>query len=417
MDGLSLPMSDTPSNGDPQMSPVSTHPNWLVGNPTLVQQWAALWIGSAGLLVLGLQPILLGALFSEQRVNFDELALIATAEFIMIALGSILAATVISTKHLRIKSATLMLLLGVLNYAVSFATTANELLLVRSIAGLVEGGTVAVSIELITRCRHTERMGGYFISLQTLAQCALAALLALWIVPLSGSNGGFNVLAIVCFASITVALLVPAEYEKLIKQKDNLDGVFTLRSALALLAIFSFFLFIGSLWAFLEPLGAQYGIDARHVGMLVSISLGVQVAGAICATLIDRRLDYRVAMIASVIAAAGAALTLGNQPSMLGFWVSALVVAFLWMFITPYQIALTVAADKSRATALLLPAAQLLGAALGPIGASLFIINDDVGAVPYFGVAALSCSLSASCVLLILLAGNTVTLDTKDKPY
>ncbi|TGT07129.1 MFS transporter, partial [Mesorhizobium sp. M8A.F.Ca.ET.213.01.1.1] len=39
--------------------------DWLVGNPTGLQLASALWIGSVGLLILGLQPVLLGALFSE----------------------------------------------------------------------------------------------------------------------------------------------------------------------------------------------------------------------------------------------------------------------------------------------------------------------------------------------------------------
>ncbi|QND53888.1 MFS transporter [Phyllobacterium sp. 628] len=387
------------------MAPVQSssvhNPDWLVGNPTRIQQWAALWIGSAGLQILGLQPILLGALYSEKRVNFDELALIATAEFITIALGSVIAGMLISTRHLRAKSAVLLILLAALNYAVSYATTANELLLVRSVAGLVEGGTVAISVELIARSRHAERLGGFFISLQTLAQCLLAALLALWAVPLMGSNGGFHVLAGICVLSLAAAFFVPSEYGLLPKQVSNMDGVLTVRAILALLAIFTFFLFIGSLWAFLEPLGARYGIDAQTVGLLVSASLAFQVLGAVTATFVDRRLDYRVSIVVCALIAIAASAVLANHPSVSLFWTAALVIAFLWMFITPYQIGLAVAADSSRSTALLLPAAQILGAALGPLAASAFITNDDVGVVPWFGIAALLCSLALFGVFLV----------------
>ena len=65
--------------------------DWLVGRPSGVQVWAALWIGSVGLLILGLQPLLLGALLDERRVDLDQLGLIATAEIIAIGLGSALA--------------------------------------------------------------------------------------------------------------------------------------------------------------------------------------------------------------------------------------------------------------------------------------------------------------------------------------
>src|SRR5207244_5893946 len=62
--------------------------DWLVGNPTGPQLASALWIGSVGLLILGLQPVLLGALYTEGHVTGDELALVATAEMIAIAIGS-----------------------------------------------------------------------------------------------------------------------------------------------------------------------------------------------------------------------------------------------------------------------------------------------------------------------------------------
>ncbi len=396
------------------MAPVqSSSPHssdWLVGNPTRIQQWAALWIGSAGLQILGLQPILLGALYSEKRVNFDELALIATAEFITIALGSVIAGMLISTRHLRVKSAVLLAALAVLDFAVSYATTPNELLLVRSLAGLVEGGTVAISIELIARSRHAERLGGFFISLQTLAQCILAAILALWVVPAMGSSGGFHVLAIVCLGSLAISALVPGEYGELPKQPSNMDGVFSVRAILALLVIFTFFLFIGSLWAFLEPLGALYAIDAQTVGLLVSASLAFQVLGAVCATWIDRHLDYRLSIILCVLAAIAASAILADHPSISMFWAAALVIAFLWMFITPYQIGLAVAADSSRSTALLIPAAQILGAALGPLAASVFITNDNVGIVPWFGMGALLCSLGLFGMFLMFSRRRAITV-------
>ena len=221
---------------------------------------------------------------SLSRVNFDELALIATAEFVMIAIGSAIAGMLVSARHLRLKSAILLIALAVLNYAMSFAATPNEILLDRSLAGLVEGGAVAISIELIARSRHAERLGGFFISLQTLAQCILAAVLAMWIIPAMGSNGGFLVLAVVSLASLVISALVPGSYGELPSQPGNLDGVLSLRAILALLVIFTFFLFIGALWAFLEPLGATVRHRRPSVELLVSVSLAVQVLGALAAS-------------------------------------------------------------------------------------------------------------------------------------
>ncbi|WP_343221653.1 MFS transporter [Mesorhizobium silamurunense] len=191
--------------------------DWLVGNPTSLQLASALWIGSVGLLILGLQPVLLGALYTEGHVTGDELALVATAEMIAIAIGSGVVAMLLPARNMRRKSAVLLVLLALANFWTAYAITPNSLIAARTLAGLAEGGLVAVATELIARSRRAERVGGYFVTLQTLAQCALALLLALYAVPAAGSSGGFVVLGIVCLISLVVARIVPDDYADLPK--------------------------------------------------------------------------------------------------------------------------------------------------------------------------------------------------------
>ncbi|TIO20695.1 MAG: MFS transporter, partial [Mesorhizobium sp.] len=155
-----------------------------------------LWIGSVGLLILGLQPVLLGALYSEGHVTGDELALVATAEMIAIAIGSAIVAMLLPARNMRWKSAALLVLLALANFWTAYAMSSNALIGARTLAGLAEGGLVAVATELIARSRRAERIGGYFVTLQTLAQCALALLLALYAVPAAGAAGGFVALGV-----------------------------------------------------------------------------------------------------------------------------------------------------------------------------------------------------------------------------
>jgi MFS family permease len=380
--------------------------DWLVGNPSGIQVAAALWIGSVGLLILGLQPVLLGALFDEHRINLDELGLIATAEIIAIGVGSAVATMLFSTRHLRVKCSILLLALAALNAAMSSAETPNAILLVRTLAGVVEGGMVAVSIELIARSRHAERMGGVFVALQTLAQCALVFGLGKWVIHATdagatGANAGFLVLAVVSLMSVAAALLGPAEYGELPKQKGRMDGVLTLRSILALLGIFAFFMFVGAIWAFLEPLGGKNGIDSRTVAFMVSASLAAQVLGALAATWLQAHIGYRAAIPACSLLGLAASIVLGIHPSLTQFWAAVLVIGVIWMFVIPFMIGQTIDADSSRSTALLIPAAQLCGAALGPLAASTLVVGDDARAVPMFSIGAVIASLMLFGLFLI----------------
>ncbi|MEP6565516.1 MAG: MFS transporter [Mesorhizobium sp.] len=360
--------------------------DWLVGNPTSGQLASALWIGSVGLLILGLQPVLLGALYTEGHVSGDELALVATAEMIAIAIGSAVVAMLLSAHNMRWKSAALLILLSLANFWAAYAVSANTLISARAVAGLAEGGLVAVATELIARSRRAERIGGYFVTMQTLAQCALALLLALYIIPAAGSAGGFIVLAVVCIASLAVAFIVPADYAELPKD-ENLANVLTAPSLTALLSVFCYFMFFGAIWAFLEPLGAQYGIDGRTVGLIVSASLGAQVLGAMTATAFEARIDYRLAIAAIGVIAFASSVILASGPGLTVFWTAALVMGFILLFIVPYQIRLAITADETRTAVLLVPAAQLFGLAIGPIAASLLIDGKDFRPVPEFAAA------------------------------
>jgi MFS transporter, DHA1 family, inner membrane transport protein len=84
------------------------------------------------------------------------------------------------------------------------------------------------------------------------------------------------------------------------------------------------------------------------------------------------------------------------------FWAASLAIGFVWMFIIPFQVGMAVAADQTRSTALLVPAANLIGAGLGPLAASIFIAGNDVGPVPYFGIGA----VVASIALLVLFRAH-----------
>jgi predicted MFS family arabinose efflux permease len=210
------------------------------------------------------------------------------------------------------------------------------------------------------------------------------------------------VLAIVSAASIAAALLVPAEYGAIPRQSGSLDGVRTLRSILALLGILTFFMGIGAVWAFLEPLGARRGIDAQTVAFMVSANLGVQVLGALAATWLEARLDYRLVLLTSalVIAAATAALEVASLPI---FWAAVLAIGFVWLFVIPFQVGQTVAADSSRGAVLLAPTAIFCGVALGPLGASAFVTGEDASAALFFAIGAIAASLALFGLFLVIL--------------
>ncbi|MAY63934.1 MAG: MFS transporter [Rhizobiales bacterium] len=388
------------------MDPVGEHASasngnadWLVGHPKGTAQAAALWAGSAGLLILGLQPILLGALFSDNRVDFDELALAATAEILAIGIGSVLAAFVINTRHLRSKAALLLALVAAGDLLTAWAPSPDMIIVLRGLTGFAEGGLVAFAVELIARSRHPGRYGGYFVTMQTIAQSLMAALLAFFVIGSSGSKGGFIALGIACLLSIAATVFMPVSYGELPEPDDKgQSGIWRPLPLIALGCIFFFYMFLGAVWAFLEPLAGEAGISARTAALMVSVSLAAQVAGAGSATLVESRLPFIPVLLAAGAIAAVIAAALAGHPDTAMFWALAMSTGFIWLFVVPFQIRMTITADDSRKTALLVPAAQLCGAALGPAFASAFISGASVTPVAWF-----ACGSAGMSVLLALV--------------
>ncbi len=382
---------------------------WIVGNPGVAEFAAALFVGSVGLLILGLQPVLLGALYSEGRMTFDELALAATLEMIAIAAGSAVMALAFAPRGLRPKAACLLLVLAALSHITAIAGSPAMIVGIRTLAGVAEGGLVAIATELIARSTRPERMGGIFLTIQTMVQCLLAMLLSLLVVPAYGSAGGFQTLTVVCIVALAAVPLLPQHYEEIPAAGKADAGIAGPTALLALAIIFTFYLFIGAIWAFLEPLGLASGVSSQTVGLITAAALAVQVGGAFAATLIERRLEYRTAITLSTAGGLVAAGLFAALPGVALFWLAALVTGFVWLFVVPYQIRLTIVADPSRRTALLVPAAQLLGAALGPAGASLLISGDDVRAVPFFGMSCLAVTLLLLAVFCLKVGHSGIS--------
>ncbi|TIO90257.1 MAG: MFS transporter, partial [Mesorhizobium sp.] len=339
--------------------------------------------------------------YSEGHVTGDELALVATAEMIAIAIGSAIVAMLLPARNMRWKSAALLVLLALANFWTAYAMSSNALIGARTLAGLAEGGLVAVATELIARSRRAERIGGYFVTLQTLAQCALALLLALYAVPAAGAAGGFVALGVVCLLSLVVAWIVPDDYADLPKD-EHFANVLTLPAITALLSIFCYFMFFGAVWAFLEPLGAEFGIDGRTVGLMVSASLAAQVMGAMTATVFEARIDYRFAITVIGAIATISSVLLASGPGLLVFWSVAMVMGFILLFIVPYQIRLAITADETRNAVLLVPAAQLFGLAIGPVAASLLIDGQNFRPVPEFAAASALASVALLGVFVLV---------------
>jgi len=72
----------------------------------------------------------------------------------------------------------------------------------------------------------------------------------------------------------------------------------------------------------------------------------------------------------------------------------------VWLFMLPFHIGLAFRVDASGRLASLVPAAQLLGSAFGPLVASFIVEGENASAVPM-----LSAGFAVAAGVLVLLQG------------
>lgn len=359
----------------------------------------ALTVGVVALLIAGLQPVVLGGLESEGRLTASQIGLAATVELLALGLTCGLAAAFLKPDRVRLKLA----LACMAHAGAMFGTclvTGVAVIAMRGAAGVFAGLMLWAAISTITRAERPERLSGVFVTVQTLAQLVLAAVLPATVVPWFGINGALEALGVISMLTAVAALAGANSYSPLPKAAKGGGGI-GLRPLLGLAACFLFMAFIVALWVYLEPLAELSGMSAKQAGLAVAVALGMQVAGGAAATLAARRWQRPGIVLLAVGALNGGILAiLFGAPQAALFMGAVAVFGFLWLFALPFQTLLLIQLDPTRRAAMQLGTAQLLGSSFGPLVASFVVSNDEVrGAV----------GLSAALLVLALIAIGLLT--------
>ena len=344
---------------------------------------AALAIGTIAVLMVGVQPIVLGELVDARQVSLEGVGIVAMAEIILLGLGVVLGDVLLPVGQLRWITLAAALAAGGLDALTVRATGDGAMTAVRAAAGLAEGVLIWGTTGVIVRTAHPARVGGIFFVLQTLAQALLGLVLAHAIIPRWGWQGSFGILGVLALSCCVLAFLQPARLAPLVP--PTVSGFrWSGRTLQPLAVAFLQLATLGSFWAYLEPLGQAAGFDGRGAQTLIAAVLATQVVAGCVATWAVRRLPVVPTLVACSLALAAVTATVYQLPagSTRNFALACLLFGFVWLFMLPFHIGLAFRADPSGRLAGLVPAAQLLGSAFGPLMASFIVQGDDASAVP-----------------------------------
>jgi len=354
----------------------------------------ALWLGSIGLLILGVQPVVLEPLVRFGRIHESSLGTLATVEILAIALGSVLGA-----RWLRSRSARGVALLGLLpfaaaNLAMHWLASLVPILAARALSGLAGGVLVGLAIVAIARGRRPERLSALFLVTQTTLQLGVAALIPYGAARVFAADFGFVALAALGLASMAVLLVLPPRLPPPQPAADDKASI-DLRAWVALAGCGAYLVAIVAVWAYFGVWEHQIGMSDQWIGTTAAMSLGAQVLGASAAGWLGPILPGRSALLTACVLQVAVVLGLLHWTAPAAQAGLALAFGFLWLFTLPLQTRLLIDVDPSRRAVLHLAAAQLTGCAAGPTLAGLFVTTGRVDAALVTGVVALVASTLA----------------------
>jgi hypothetical protein len=369
---------------------------WIGTRPTAMQLGVILLVGVCGVMIAGLQPLLLGTLAQEGRITAAQLGHAATAELLLMGAASAYAGGRWQAECLRAIGVISALTLAALNVATVWAS-GETVTLIRALAGVPSGILIWITVALIARSPTPERWAGIYLTIQTLAQFVLAAALAAWVISRSGANGGFVALAVLCIVSAVASLALPQRFAPLVA--DNPSNLPNARGLVALAAPFLWMAFIVGVWVYAEPLSRQAGHAPTVAGVAVSVSLACQVLGGAAATLLAGRLRWFPTLMCCALLNVCCLLSFAVLPSESLYLLTSGVFGFLWLFSLPFMVPMVIAADPTRRAAVLVGGAELTGGSLGPLVASFVVSDADVRGSLGFGAVALAVTVAIALAL------------------
>ena len=343
-------------------------------------------IGSCALLVLGVQPVLLGAMVQEGRIADAEVGNLVTIEMLAMVLGSLAGIALLRKAPARAAIGLAGLALAATNLAMTGQSGMMTLAALRAAAGLGEGVLVASALVAISRVARVERASAIFLAVQTLLQAVVAATLPL--VALASSRTDTALFALAAAGAIAAALSLALPRHLQPTAPNGERGALTPASLTALLGSGLFLGAIVSVWSYFGLWLIHYGYPPTFEGTAVSLCLVAQVVGALTAARFGERLPNRQTIAACALAGTIlVALFFLGRGSGAAILAVSIAFGFVWLFTLPFFAGWLIEIDPARRAVLYLTAFQLGGAALLPSLAGIAVGRYSVDAMLIFSGA------------------------------
>lgn len=324
-----------------------------------------------------LQPGYVQGLVEHLAFSGSQAGYIASAEMFGIATTTILLVFFESRVNWR-KMVVLCLALAALGNLLSLSLgDFNSLLAVRYLTGLGSGGVMSLTFAMMGLTEKSDRNFGYILC-WVLTYGALGIL----VMPIAFDNIGMNGV-LIFFALFNLSGLYFTQHlprSGVHHLDDSVPESATYSWAtkgVFLLAILTYNIAIGIVWAYLFLLGLEAIIREQTVANVLTISQFLGIAGAFMAVVLQLRIGRIIPLQVSILGTAVGIYFLIGEIALFHFALGVCVFNLLWNLSMPYLLATMASFDRTGKIVIYGISLQTLGTAIGPFIAATILGYSD----------------------------------------
>jgi predicted MFS family arabinose efflux permease len=366
---------------------------------------AALAASITGVSVTHMLPFLVGSVMDGIGLDARRAGLLASAEMGAMAVGALAVAPRIGRLSRRVLALGTGAALLVLHGSSAVLDSFEQLLALRTLAGLAEGCLYAVVAAAVAASIAPTRVYARVEAGGTLLWTGLFLIVphavALW-----QQRGAFGFLFVITLCCMPLLHWLPAHPPRE-PQTESAGRELWTPSTLAVVCTGAIlYISENSLWAFTERIGTATGMSGRGVGIVLSLTNLLLVLGALFVSRLHLRwgrslpLGVGIALFGAGLAVVACARSPAQYVA--GHTAVAIVFAFQWIYLQ----GLSAALDPAGRVAAMLAGAILVGGALGPSAGGQLA---EWGGYPAIGAFALAAALLA--LILVVPVARRVERD------
>lgn len=328
---------------------------------------AAAIMSAAGSAVFLLLPVLIGVLIDDAGFNEAQAGLLSSIYFAGYMVLAISAFFWIRRAEWQLAAKVAYLLLTSGLVLASFTQNYTSLAIFFFISGAGAGILFGLGVTIISDTDHVDRNFGWVLAVQQLVAAILFFSLPIWVIVPYGLSGVLlSVAAVMLLLSISSQWVPPKQN----LQTQHTDDRATLKSLLpvrlGLIALIVHFAALSAVWAFVERLGISNNIPAIQIGTALAIAMVGGLLGGVAAALQGDSFGQRLPLFISTIIFVYCCYIFSTSLEWLVFALSSASFSFMWNYVLAYQMGILASNDHDGRHAVLMPAAQAIGAVLGP---------------------------------------------------